>query len=110
MGDIRGGKAELRELGRYLESIRKRKYENAQEVGQKLGGHPGFYRLIERGERRPSAATLLRIASILGMTDKEKEHAILLAIAGYLPRPYRDVLFGISEDMSPVDQRGVGQK
>ena len=72
-------RARLIELGRRLKQRREDKGLSLQDLDTLSGVHTSYIGRIERGERRPGAEILRKLAEPLGFTETE-----LLKLAGYL--------------------------
>lgn len=82
-------------LGEKLRQRRKELGLTLMELRDKSGVHPSHLGRIETGERRPSAAVLLKLAEPLGFDESE-----LLRLAGYLsPDETDDRIARFKEEM-----------
>ena len=80
-------------LGAEIRSRRLSLKLSIRQVAAKAGISNGYLSKLERGQVHPSARVLLRIAEILGKTDKE-----VLTLAGY----YSDELTGLDPLVAAV--------
>jgi UTP-glucose-1-phosphate uridylyltransferase/transcriptional regulator with XRE-family HTH domain len=71
------------ELARLLQGYRERLELTKAQLAQRAGVSPSFITYLERGQRRPSYAMLLRLMQALDLTASEKR--ALLQAAGYQP-------------------------
>jgi transcriptional regulator with XRE-family HTH domain len=71
------------EFARLLQGYRERLELTKAQLAQRAGVSPSFITYLERGQRRPSYAMLLRLMQALDLTASEKR--ALLQAAGYQP-------------------------
>lgn len=58
----------MEQFGKRLENLREKKNLNKKDVSLKLGFSPNVYGSYERGERRPSFETLIKLADMYDVT------------------------------------------
>ncbi len=71
------------ELARLLQGYRERLELTKAQLAQRAGVSPSFITYLERGQRRPSQAMLMRLMQALDLTASEKR--TLLQAAGHQP-------------------------